>query len=257
MSPRWFLTPRWIFATLAIVAVSATCIRLGIWQLDRLEQRRSFNAQVERGRRAAPVPVRELVPEGRVAAEESAAYRRVRAIGTYQTDRGFILFGRTLEGRPGNHVLTPLELPDGEVLLVDRGWVPIELDQPPVAQALPPRGTVEVAGVLVPSEEGEGPDESGIVGAIDVSSIGEALGEATLPMYLLLEQQVPPQPGELPEPVLLPALSEGPHLSYAVQWFIFASIALIGFGVILRKAAREQRRRDRPERGSIIRKAST
>jgi len=239
--PRhWFLTPRWILAAFAIVVVSATCIRLGIWQLDRLDQRRAFNAQVQRGRSAQPVPVRTVLPAGRPSDVEATAYRRVHAGGAYQADREIVLFGRTLDGRPGNHLLTPLELPNGDILVVDRGWVPIELDTPPVDEAAPPRGTVELTGVLVPSEDGPGPDGTGTVGSIDVDAIGRALGETTLPMYLQLEEQSPPQ-GALPEPVGLPPLTEGPHLSYAVQWFIFASIALIGFAVLVRKTAREQR----------------
>ena len=95
---------------------------------------------------------------------------------------------------------------------------------------MPPRGTVELTGVLVPSEEGEGPDETGTVGAIDVAAIGDALRRPPCSMYLQLEAQTPPQPGEhARDRSHSHRLSEGPHLSYAVQWFLFASIALIGF----------------------------
>ena len=60
-----------------------------------------------------------------------------------------ILYGRSLDGQAGNHVLTPLVLADGRAVVVDRGWVPFEMDEPPVADGAPPGETeVEVEGTL-------------------------------------------------------------------------------------------------------------
>ncbi|MEX0756115.1 MAG: SURF1 family protein [Actinomycetota bacterium] len=241
-SRHWFLRPRWIVATLLVIVVAGVCARLGVWQLDRLEQRRALNARVETGLRAPPAPLEEVLASSGAA---GASFHRATVTGSYDRSGELILFGRTLDGRPGNHVLTPLR-PDtgGMSVLVDRGWVPIEIDRPEDEQVAPPQGEVSLTGILVPSEEeGTGPDANGTVGAIDVDAIS-ASGAPLVPgIYLRLQEQLPPQPDVLPEPVPLPPPTEGPHLSYAVQWFIFAMIAVIGYAFLLRKTAREERTR--------------
>ena len=241
MSPRWFLRPRWIVAIVLIPILAAVFVRLGFWQLDRLEQRRALNARVERGISAAPVPLDVALGSA------DPAFRRVTAEGSYAVDGQLILFGRTLEGNPGNHVLTPLELANDTSVLVDRGWVPIELDRPGDAEVAPPTGTAHVTGILMPSEDGEPPDPSGTVGAIDTRAIATAdrgLGLIDA-FFLRLQEQAPPPSTGLPRPVPLPAPNEGPHLSYAVQWFLFAGVAVVGLAILLRKTAREERRRRR------------
>jgi surfeit locus 1 family protein len=219
-----------------VVAVAALFVRLGFWQLDRLEQRRAFNARVQAGSTAPPAALDTAL------SASAPAFRRITAEGRYLTGGEVILFGRTLDGRPGNHVLTPLADTSGATVLVDRGWVPIELDRPRDPSTLPPPDA-RVTGVLVPSEDGAPPDAEGTVGAIDVDAIASALPVSSRPTveryYVRLSSQDPPPSGELPRPVPLPALSEGPHLSYAVQWFLFAAIALVGFVVLLVRVARE------------------
>jgi surfeit locus 1 family protein len=83
------------------------------------------------------------------------------------------------------------------------------------------------------------PPASERITKVDLGEIGAALPYPILPVYLLLERQVPPQTGSLPEPPPLPPLTNGPHLSYAVQWFSFAAIALFGYVVLLRRDRRD------------------
>ena len=95
-------------------------------------------------------------------------------------------------------------------------------------------------GVLVP-DEGDGsvtPDASGVVRTLDVAGIASTLPYDVAPQPLQLAEQKPPQPGDLPVPVALPELSEGPHLSYALQWFLFAAVAIVGAAILVRREKR-------------------
>jgi surfeit locus 1 family protein len=231
-----------LFAIAAVVAV--VCVRLGFWQLDRLEQRRAFNAQVTSGLAQPPVPVSPLL------GGEDLAYRRATAVGRYDAAHEVILYGRPLEGRPGNHVLTPLVLDDGRALLVDRGWIPTDAGGPPVTgeeEAVADR--VEVTGVLLASS-GDGRVESTepitTVREVDVARLDAQTPAVLVPgVYLLLQEQSPAQP--LPVPAPLPELTEGPHMGYALQWFGFAAIAVVGYVVL----ARRERRRGSDRSASI------
>lgn len=245
--PRFLLTPRWIALLLFALVVAGVCIRLGIWQLDRLEQRRALNASVERGLAAEPVPVQELMPSEETLGD--LAYRRVTATGTLDPEHEVLLFGRALDGRPGHHVLTPLVLEDGRVLVVDRGWVPYELDTPPVEEAAPPAGEVTVTGFLLPPVEDAGaasersPDGRILaVTSLDVATVLEAVPAPPVPLAMQLQEVLPASATELPRVVPPPELSEGPHLSYAIQWFTFATIALVGYAVLVRREIRDRDR---------------
>ncbi len=248
--PRFLFTPRWIvlFAVAAIVA--GVCIRLGIWQLHRLSERRAFNAQVQAGFAAAPTPVGDLLSgDGVASSTQDLAYRRVTATGTYRPEDEILLYGRALNGEPGHHVLTPLVLPDGRALVVDRGWVPYAMGTPPVSQAAPPEGEVTVTGFLLPPfPRGEYAGERAPDGRLlavtepDVATIAPALPYPVLPLVAQLQTQDPPQPGDLPAIVPPPELDEGPHLSYAIQWFTFATIAIVGYVLLARREVRDRRR---------------
>jgi cytochrome oxidase assembly protein ShyY1 len=204
------------------VVVAASCARLGLWQLERLDERREANARFRRGLRAAPVVLDEAPGAG-------AAYRRASATGVYDRAAGVVLYGRPLEGRPGDHLLVPLRLDDGSAVLVDRGWVPTGTG------AATPSGRIRVDGILLPSEPSEGRVlTGGQIRQVDLAAIEATVAYEVAPVYLLLQRQDPP-PDRLPVPAAPPELSEGPHLSYAIQWFSFAGVALVGCGVLLRR----------------------
>ena len=211
---RFALRGRWLVGTVLVLAIAALCVRLGFWQLDRLDERKERNALVaaRAAEEGGPLP----------ADPDEALYRRVTVTGTYAPDDELIEGGRALNGRPGEHVLTPLAIDDGEVVLVNRGWVPnngATSTRAPAAAA-PPEGEVTVTGVVLPSPE------------------------ERFPVVIRLDRQEPPQAADLPvalggEPV---DLDEGPHLSYAVQWFLFATIALVGWPLLLRRTAHTRTR---------------
>lgn len=238
--------PQWLGMALFVLALTSLFIRLGFWQLDRMEARAEENTVLELRLAADPVPVEVAV----VAAGSDLAsveFRRGMALGSYRPDLEVLVRNRTNEmGTAGFHLLTPLELEDGSLVIVNRGWIPLDLDQVPVVSLPPPAGVVEMTGVMRATESRSAigpidpPGQITVVNRIDLDRIGALFDQPVLPVWL---QAVEPEPGGLPEPLVLPDPGDrGPHLSYAIQWFSFAAIALIGFGIVLRRAASPRKR---------------
>ena len=213
----------------AVVAVvlAALCVRLGFWQLRRLHERRARNGGVAAARALPPIDL----PAGGVAVE-SLAERRVRATGVYDWAHEHVWHARTYQGAPGVTLVTPLRLPDGSWLLVDRGWAPsadaYHVDGAHFREA----DTALVAGLAerAPRDRGDA----------DPRRLADSLGGVVLPVVV----QLLPGDANARLPLGLvrwpaPELDEGPHLSYTVQWFSFAVIILVGTFALLRKQARE------------------
>jgi len=222
---------RHVGVVVVALIVAAVCIRLGLWQLHRLHGRQQINAILAvRGAE----PARDI--EGSDPA--SLPYAHVIATGTYDPAHEVILSGRSLNGAPGNHVLTPLVIEDGTAVLVDRGWVPLEVDTPPViGDAAAPSGTVHIEGIALSPDASSDPAPSpaaSITTRIDLGISG--LPYDVMPVYVLLGTQRPTQ--ALPVPAPPPTPDEGPHFSYMLQWFAFATIALVGGAVLLRRDPR-------------------
>jgi surfeit locus 1 family protein len=215
------------------LGVAATCVRLGFWQLDRLQQRRDLNSTIS-SRLALPPQPLTAVLEGSSSPSE-LAYRRVWVEGAYDTGREITLYGRPLEGRPGDHLLTPLILADDTAIIVDRGWVPTAPGRG--AGETPPEGLVTVRGFLVEPESSTtaSAEVPSTVAKLDLTLIGQDLPYEVAPVALRLQEQSPPQVSGLPAPDTPPELDEGPHLSYAVQWFSFAGVAIIGYLALERR----------------------
>lgn len=230
--------PRWILAHVLLVAVAVTCVQLGFWQLRRLDERRALNARVTAGLAAAPVPLDSVIGEP----PSALAYRRVTVTGHYLPAEEVLLGPGSRDGAPGWEVLTPLVTGEGGIL-VDRGWVPFALSTPPVTQAAPPGGQVTVSGYLLPSRPARhaGPPGASRLEFVSDPDVARVQGQVSVPLagaYLVLLEQSP-APGGLPRPSVVPELDEGPHRSYAVQWFLFATIALVGYPLLIRRRAQD------------------
>jgi surfeit locus 1 family protein len=223
-----------------VLVVVAGCAWLGTWQLGRLDRQRARNRLVAARFAAPPLPLADALRAG-----AGAAYRRVEGVvGRFDPDREVILRARALNGRPGNHVLTPLLMGSGSAVLVDRGWVPLDRDRPPVRDAAPPPASVRLAGVLLPPDA-RTPARPGehlaSFGRVDLERLQGQMPYRIAPLYLLMRTQAPAQRGSLPVPVAFEPTAPGPpHLSYAVQWFSFATLALVTYGALIRKTAREK-----------------
>jgi surfeit locus 1 family protein len=256
---RWDFArrPKWIARHVAVAVLVVTMVLLGLWQLRRLDDKRDHKALVEARQEAPAAPVAEVVPaEGDVA---DALHRAVTAEGTYQDDDTVVVENRTLNGASGGWVLTPLLL-DGEdiAVVVNRGFIGFDRDGeivPPPA----PQGRVEVEGLVQPTQSRgrigpQDPDEGrlDVLARVDVARLAEQVDYELLPAYVQLVASDPPEPSAEPgAPALValgrPSPEEGPHLSYAVQWFTFTAIALVGYAVLLRHVGRQRVDEEEPE----------
>jgi cytochrome oxidase assembly protein ShyY1 len=240
---RFLLTRRWLGLLAVALLVAATCALLGRWQVHRLEAQHANNHLITRNASASPVPAPELLGVGRGPAE-SREYARVRATGHYDTAHRLLVRNRPHEGQVGFYVVLPLVTADGPALLVNRGWVPAgesATDVPDVPA--PPAGDVTVVGRVRPSESAAtrgGTPPPGQVTRIDVPQIAKDLPYDVYGGYADLVRERP-APRRAPVAIDAPETSEGPHLAYAFQWFLFACLALGGYVVLARREAADRR----------------
>lgn len=241
---RTRVRPRWIVLSVLVILVSAGCTILGFWQLDRLGERRSTNTVMRARLEGETVPLHQLVAalqpqEGYEVDPAHYEYTKVRAGGVL-TDEGRVLVrSQVLEGRAGFHAVFPLRLKEGRGVLVNIGWFPLGMDPPPVAELFRPDGRIELVGFLRADQQrpafGRREPEGWLdtVARIDVDRIQMQVGMELLPFWVQLIE--PDDPARLPVPAPAPELDEGSHLSYAVQWFSFGLIALLGYVALMRK----------------------
>jgi cytochrome oxidase assembly protein ShyY1 len=238
---RFLLTPKWLAFHLLVLVGIVTMVNLGLWQLRRLDERQERNAAVASRVDLPPAPLDEVLVDG--ADPDDLRWRPVTASGRYLPDEQLVVVNRSQHGLAGEIVVTPLHLEDGRVLLVSRGFVP--LDQP-VAAA--PTGDVVVTGRLQPSQErrtgGLSDAPTGDLAEaqrVDIERLTPQLPGDVVPMYVELTSSQPPEATPYPEPLTLPDLTDGPHLSYAVQWFIFAIAVAVGWVLAVRKSISTRR----------------
>jgi surfeit locus 1 family protein len=226
MSPR----ARVVFFIFCLVA-AAVCVRLGLWQRSRLQERRAHNAEVA-ARREAPV-VDLNGPHGPLAD------RRVRARGSYDPGGEMLLRNQVVNEVPGVLVATPLRLTGQDTaVMVIRGFVPApDGVSVPWLDSLREGGEQEVEGIALALEAG--PDSGRPVerdGLTSWSRLDRAALARRQP-YPLLDVAIlqTPSPALPRSPRRQPprALDEGPHLSYMLQWFAFATIALVMGSIVL------------------------
>jgi cytochrome oxidase assembly protein ShyY1 len=235
--------PRWIFLLILAVGLGSLFVRLGFWQWHKYHARADQNTAIVAGQKAAPVPIQTLLPQGS-AAGGTAAFRRVTITGEYDGAHDLALYGRTLNGQPGNEVITPLVLPDGRVIIINRGWIPFQGGEPDLTASSPPPGSVHITGVLEPSETSGTPLPAGKLPQITFIDLGELsswLGQPVVPYWVHLQGQIPPQ-ASFPKMVPLPPPDGGPYLGYALQWWCFAFVAFAGYPFLLHREARDHRR---------------
>lgn len=233
--------PKWLFATLLVVAGTALCIRLGIWQLDRLEQRRAFNAQFESARAQPALDLNQEQPEDIIEME----WRAVEVTGEYDFENQIALRNQYYGDQYGYHLLTPLRF-TGTTVLVDRGWIPAEGNSAPADwRKYDEAGTVTVSGQIrlgqakprfggVADPLPEDGARLEIWNNADLTRIASQMPYPVLPVYIQPEQDANDTEPPIPfQPEI--ELTEGPHFGYALQWFTFATILFVGYPFFLRK----------------------
>ncbi len=232
---------RWMLTTLLVIAGAALCARLGIWQLDRLKQRRAFNFHVYAMR---ALPALDLPSGGDL---ESMEYRTARATGTYDFEHQVAIRNQSYNDQYGYHLVTPLLLSDGKAVLVDRGWIPAEGNSAPADwRKYDAPGKTTIKGIIRLSQTSPGfggvADPALTPGQtrldlwiyVNIQRISQQIPYSILPVYVQLD----PDASRTNPPIPFQAdldLSEGPHQGYAVQWFSFATLLLAGYPFYIRK----------------------
>jgi surfeit locus 1 family protein len=262
---RFLLKPRWIGFLIVGLVLAVLFTSLGFWQLRRLEQRRANNELLSSRLAESPQPFQDLITNYRADVSPfddlSIAYRPTAVTGRYDVANEVLL--RTTdnyEGQPGFYILTPLVLENNQAdstssrqaVLVMRGWVPFELNTPPVNEAAPPNETVTVEGMvylettrptgflsgLTPRDP---PGKLAVTAYTDSVRLEQQMPHDLLPVYIRLENQTPAQANALPLKPEGLELSEGSHLGYAIQWFAFTLIGVTGYVLLIRRTAMDQR----------------
>jgi surfeit locus 1 family protein len=222
------------FLIVATIVFALVCLRLGFWQLGRLQERRAWNSHLEQRLAAAPIPVTALPTDS-----AAGHYHRVSALGRFDFDKQVALATRSFQGSPGVHLLTPLRLENGATVMVNRGWVyaPDAMTIDAAKWREREGDTVTVTGYAetwsgretVPVAAGQR-----MVRALDSSAVARLVGAPILTYYIAQTSDSgrgTARPVRLSEPVL----SDGSHRSYAIQWFSFALIALVGGTLLVRE----------------------
>ena len=212
---------------LGAFALAALCVRLGFWQWHRMEDKKDEQAAIERHLRSEPVPVQSIVSPGHTVSEGDE-WTLVKATGTFETRRQVTVKFTTRDGNAGADVVTPLILADGSALLVNRGWMPTEnTNTRPTDIPAPPRGQVTVEGWLRPDNpagDNAVVPVNGQVRAIASQRLERYVGRSLLPGFINLQK--PAANGLAPQP--RPHVGHALNFFYALQWWFFAGLALIG-----------------------------
>ena len=215
-----------LIPTLWFVPGLALLVGLGVWQVQRLQEKESLIASIETGMKAPPVPLADAIGEGADAAE----WHHVQVMGHFLHDKETYIFAQGLMGAVGVHIVTPLAEDDGETVLIDRGFVPEALHDPKTRAAGQVEGEVSVTGVLrlsqAPGVFTPAPDlKTRLWFVKDVPSMAAALGVTVPPV--IIEADATPNPGGWPLGGQTNVDIPNDHLQYAITWFGLA-LALMG-----------------------------
>jgi len=235
--------PKWIISHLVVLALLVGLCILGLWQISRLYERQDRNDLVRQRTEFVAEPVEALVAGATNV--DDLEWRLAEATGEYQIGDQILVVNRSFEGAAGAWVITPLLLSDGSAVIVNRGWVPFSVQATEDRSSFdPPSGAVTIGGLVQLSQVrgrfGAGdPVDADLLARVDLDAYSDVVDYPLLPVYVQLESATGGVDGGPNVPILVrrPVLTNGPHLSYSVQWFIFAAIAAGGYGLILRTRA--------------------
>jgi surfeit locus 1 family protein len=216
--------------SLVIPLLSAALFaRLGVWQLSRHAERAAVNAGLADRLARTPVSFDSLAPD-----TLASRWRRVTLSGRFRYDLEQVHAGRTSEGSPGVHLLTPLERAGTDTLVVvTRGWVYSGDAATAELARWRERDTVQLDGYVLPlPSEGDAPPEGRPFRTLNAAALSARLGRPVAPLRVVMTSDSAARADSVPRRLPPPVVDPGPHKSYAIQWFAFALIALSG-GVLL------------------------
>ena len=236
---KFLLRPKWIATHILVIALMVTMVNLAMWQLDRHQQRKDFNATLVQ-RFDAPIrPLDELLQSSDPSDIE---WLPTAITGKYLQGEDVSLVNVSQNGAAGYDAITPLLLSNGKVVLVNRGFLPLVAEFPPA-----PSGEVSILGrIRATSERRTGAvsdpatGELAEVQRIDIDRLQQQIDGELVPVYVQLLKSTPSEDASL-STIVDPEFGNGPHLSYAVQWIIFALSAAGGWVALVRREVTKQK----------------
>ena len=234
---RRLLRPSWIISHIFVAALLVSTVNLAFWQLRRLEERKSNNAQIMENTGRESVVVNDLSVDKE---DNYQNYLPATAKGTFDDDREVYLINRSRDGVPGVEVINSFTLETDPVsfVAVNRGYLPHKIFDDGKSEIWePPVRVVEIEG-FIRTPFSDGKLQGNEINRIDIDLLSAEWGVPLLPIYLQQNQQTS---NDWPVQMKPPELTEGSHLSYAVQWFIFTVIGLVGYPLVLRRVAADDR----------------
>jgi cytochrome oxidase assembly protein ShyY1 len=242
---RVVISRRWL-TMLAIAALFAVaCVFLGRWQWHRHEAKVARAERIDGHYSASPVPLSRALPRPGATMPQALEWTSVTATGRYAAQHLMLVRNRPNNAVFGYEVVVPLELADGKSLLVDRGWIPNgRTAAEPSRTPATPAGDVTVTGWLRLGEPSLGRHMSN--GQLASINLAEAQAQTGTPLYgaYLIRRAEAGPPGEhieYPQALEKPDTDLGPHLAYALQWWLAAPV---GFVLVMAGVRREHLERD-------------
>jgi len=236
---KFLLQPKWIATHILVITLMVVMVNLATWQLDRHQQRKDFNATLVQRFEAPVRPLDELLQSGEPADIE---WLPTAVTGTYLQGEDMSLVNVSQNGAAGYDAITPLLLSNGKVVLVNRGFLPLVAEFPPA-----PSGEVSILGrIRATSERRTGAvsdpatGELAEVQRIDIDRLQQQIDGELVPVYVQLLKSTPTEAPTL-STIADPDFSNGPHLSYTVQWFFFALCAAGGWVALVRREVTKQK----------------
>lgn len=235
---KFLIRPIWLLLHVTVVATVVLMINLASWQLNRYHERVDFNATVKERINAPIVPVEQLLSaiNGRLESPQTVEWRTVLVIGEYIDSETVEAVNRAQDGYSGKDPLTPIRLANNQLLLINRGFIPIAKDVGPA-----PSGQVQIIGrVRAPeirrrfriSDPPQG--ELLEVSNIDIERLNMQMTSELAPIFVEVLESKPADSPDLSQ-VAAPALSTGSHLSYTFQWITFSLFVLAGWIIVIRR----------------------
>ena len=236
---KFLLQPKWIATHILVITLMVVMVNLATWQLDRHQHRKDFNATLVQRFEAPVRPLDELLQSGEPADIE---WLPTAVTGTYLQGEDISLVNVSQNGAAGYDAITPLLLSNGKVVLVNRGFLPLVAEFPPA-----PSGEVSILGrIRATSERRTGAvsdpatGELAEVQRIDIDRLQQQIDGELVPVYVQLLKSTPTEAPTL-STIADPDFSNGPHLSYTVQWFFFALCAAGGWVALVRREVTKQK----------------
>ncbi len=247
---RFAFQRRWFGYLAMAILFAAICAGLSKWQVDRTNEARAENELVDRNFNATPRPLDEVLPTLR-SYHPKQEWTQVTMSGTYLLKDQLLVRNRPFNGQPGFEVLDPLLLDDGRVFVVDRGYLPTGQRQD-TPDSIPEPASERVSVVVrLQASEPNLVGRTGVKGQLATVHVPDVATVVKRPTYTaaygLMVSESPAaatRPTAMPEPTV----DEGLHISYAIQWVLFAIGGFLGLGYAIRQEYRIHNSEDPRER---------